>query len=90
MQRYHPPQTKRIVRNSQGFDLDSLISILKNDKKWIKGEMNSMILLRNSSRSVVLVILHEKTEIKSRLNSKHGKFSDYRRAAQGTFAKKRS
>ncbi len=60
-------QTKSIVRNSQGFDLDSLISILKNDKKWKKGEMNSMILLRNSSRSVVLVILHEKTEIKSTL-----------------------
>ena len=27
--------------------------------------MNSMILLRNSSRSIVLVILHENTEINS-------------------------
>lgn len=50
------------------FDLDNLISILKNDERWKKGEMNSMILLRNPSGSMVLVVLHERTEIKSKSN----------------------
>ena len=53
-----------------GFDFDILISVLKNDKKWKKGEMNSMILIRDSSRIVLLVILHENTEIKSDLIQK--------------------
>lgn len=57
---------KNIKPLFQGFDLASLISILKNDTKWINGEMNSMIILKNSSRSMVLSVVHEKTEIRSR------------------------
>jgi hypothetical protein len=47
----------------QDFDLEGPISSLKNDKKWDKGEMNSMILLKNCSKSVVLAVVHQNTEI---------------------------
>jgi hypothetical protein len=48
---------------TQGHDLSRLVSILKYDPKWVNGEMNSMIILKNGSRSVVLSVVHEKTEI---------------------------
>jgi hypothetical protein len=50
-----------------GFNLDSIIPDLKKEKKWVKGEMNSKILLKNSSWSLMLVVLHENTEIISKL-----------------------
>ena len=51
---------KALIR---GLDLESLITILKDDEKWKNGETDSMVLIKNSSRSVVLAISHENTEL---------------------------
>jgi len=47
------------------FDLEKLISVLKYDRKWEKGGMNMMILLKSPSKKIILAILHDKTEIRS-------------------------
>ncbi|HEX2967721.1 MAG TPA: hypothetical protein VHO46_01360 [Bacteroidales bacterium] len=48
---------------SSSFDLPSIIADLKNDKTWIEGELNSVILLNSSTIKVLLTILHEGTEV---------------------------
>jgi hypothetical protein len=46
-------------------DLPGLIRDLKLSNAWTKEDLNAMILLKNSERNVVLVALHEGTEIVS-------------------------
>jgi hypothetical protein len=45
------------------FDLERLIGNMKHDKKWKNGEMNKMILIRSPIKEVLLVMLHENTEV---------------------------
>lgn len=47
------------------FDLPVLIENLKHDHAWKKGELKSMILLKNPTKKIVLALLHEDTEIRS-------------------------
>lgn len=47
------------------FDLPVLIENLKHDNAWKKGELKSMILLKNPTKKIVLALLHEDTEIRS-------------------------
>ncbi|MBN2882196.1 MAG: hypothetical protein JXN10_01600 [Clostridia bacterium] len=44
-------------------DLPSLIRNMKLSNAWTNGSLNSMILLKNSEKNVILVALHEGTEI---------------------------
>ena len=50
---------------SQNFDLKGLALKMKHDEKWKSGEMNMMILWRDAAKKIVLIILHERTEISS-------------------------
>lgn len=47
------------------YDIPSVIKDLKNDKKWLEGEINSEILLDTPRCKVLLTILHEGTEVLS-------------------------
>lgn len=44
-------------------DLPGLIRNMKLSNAWGKGNLNSMILIKNPERNVMLVALHEGTEI---------------------------
>jgi len=46
-------------------DLPGLIRNMKLSNAWARGDLNSMILLKNTERNVMLVALHEGTEIVS-------------------------
>ena len=46
-------------------DLPGLIRKMKLSNAWAKGDLNSMILVKNTERNVMLVALHEGTEIVS-------------------------
>lgn len=50
---------------TQGEDLPGLIRKMKLSNAWTKGDLNAMILLKNTDKNVVLVALHEGTEIVS-------------------------
>lgn len=43
----------------------ALIKIMKEEKSWKKGDLNTMVLLRDPDKKVILTVLHEKTEVKS-------------------------
>ena len=47
------------------FDLPILIQKMKQNPSWIKGELNTMILLKTPSKQIVLTTLHEGTKINS-------------------------
>lgn len=46
-------------------DLPGLIRNMKLSNTWARGDLNAMILLKDSDKNVVLVALHEGTEIVS-------------------------
>jgi len=46
-------------------DLPGLIRNMKLSNAWTRGDLNSMILVKNTERNVLLVALHEGTEIVS-------------------------
>jgi len=46
-------------------DLPALIRNMKLSNAWQKGNLNSMVLLKNTEKNVMLVALHEGTEIVS-------------------------
>ncbi|MFZ2285918.1 MAG: hypothetical protein WAV93_02935 [Bacteroidales bacterium] len=46
-------------------DLPGLIRNMKLSNAWSKGDLNAMILVKNPEKNVVLVALHEGTEIVS-------------------------
>jgi len=46
-------------------DLPGLIRNMKLSNAWARGDLNSMILVKNTERNVMLVALHEGTEIVS-------------------------
>ena len=46
-------------------DLTGLIRNMKLSNAWTRGDLNSMILVKNTERNVMLVALHEGTEIVS-------------------------
>ncbi|MDF1560145.1 MAG: hypothetical protein P1P83_08045 [Bacteroidales bacterium] len=46
-------------------DLPDLIRNMKLSNAWIRGGLNSMILLKNTEKNVMLVAMHEGTEIVS-------------------------
>lgn len=59
-----------IRENSESFnatlpawELQGLIEKMKERPSWEKGVLNSMILINNQSSQVVLIIMHEGTEI---------------------------
>jgi quercetin dioxygenase-like cupin family protein len=47
------------------FDLPTLIEKLKHQDISTKGELNSMILFENHDKQIVLITLHDGTELKS-------------------------
>jgi hypothetical protein len=47
------------------FDLSRLIQNMKHDRNPGKGELNSMILFKSTAKTMLLIILHNKTKIKS-------------------------
>ncbi len=48
---------------TSSFDIPAIIEDLKNDKTWLEGELNSVILLNSPTVKVLLTILHEGTEV---------------------------
>ena len=46
-------------------DLPGLIRNMKLSNTWARGDLNAMVLLKDSDKNVVLVALHEGTEIVS-------------------------
>jgi quercetin dioxygenase-like cupin family protein len=46
-------------------DLPDLIRNMKLSNAWVRGDLNSMILVKNTEKNVMLVALHEGTEIVS-------------------------
>lgn len=46
-------------------DLPGLIRNMKLSNAWTRGDLNSMILVKNTERNIMLVALHEGTEIVS-------------------------
>ena len=51
--------------NSLRHDLPGLIRNMKLSNAWARGDLNSMILVKNTERNIKLVALHEGTEIVS-------------------------
>ena len=47
------------------FGIKGLIGIMKRNRQWEKGEMNMMVLLKNPTKKILLLVLHENTEITS-------------------------
>ena len=66
-------KTKKILRKDnlslnssvRTFDLPALVKKMKSKQNWTKGELNSMILMKNFDKQIVLTALHEGTEINS-------------------------
>jgi quercetin dioxygenase-like cupin family protein len=50
---------------SVAFDLSALIEMMKHSNAWQKGELNTLILLKNPNEKIILTAIHEGTEIKS-------------------------
>jgi hypothetical protein len=47
------------------FDMPKLIENIKQSHTWVKGELNTMILLRNPDKQILLTAIHGGTEIDS-------------------------
>ncbi|MCX6254061.1 MAG: hypothetical protein NTV31_06230 [Bacteroidia bacterium] len=47
------------------FDLSALIKNMKQSYSWGKGELNALILLKSPDKQIILIAMHEGTEIKS-------------------------
>jgi quercetin dioxygenase-like cupin family protein len=47
------------------FDLPKLIDEMKHDHTWLEGELNAMVLLKNTSKQIMLTALHKETVINS-------------------------
>jgi quercetin dioxygenase-like cupin family protein len=47
------------------FDLPNLIEKMKHESNWERGELNSLILLKNPDKQIMLIALHNETKIKS-------------------------
>jgi len=47
------------------FDFPTLIGKMKQKHTWVKGDLETMILLKIPTKQIVLTALHEGTEIKS-------------------------
>jgi quercetin dioxygenase-like cupin family protein len=47
------------------YDFPTLIGKMKQKHSWIKGDLDTMILLKTPTKQIVLTALHEGTEIKS-------------------------
>jgi len=47
------------------FDLPVLIEKMKHESAWERGELNTMILLKSPDKQIMLIALHDETEIKS-------------------------
>ncbi len=60
-----PEDAPLIAPSSVRQDLPRLIRNMKLSRTWAGGDLNSMILLKGSGKNVVLLALHEGTEIVS-------------------------
>lgn len=47
------------------FDLPVIIKKMKRSNSWASGELNSMILLKNRNKQILVTALHEDTQIQS-------------------------
>ena len=47
------------------YDFPTLIGKMKQKHSWIKGDLDTMILLKTPTKQIVLTALHEGTEVKS-------------------------
>jgi quercetin dioxygenase-like cupin family protein len=56
---------KTTISSLHTFDLPNLIEKMKHSNNWANGEPNTMILLKSPKKKIVLIALHEDTEIKS-------------------------
>lgn len=50
---------------SEEFDIVSMIENLKEEPAWVRGELNTRIILKSPEKNIVLVNMHEGTEINS-------------------------
>ena len=51
--------------SSSAFDLPALIEMMKHSDTWSKGELNTLILVKNPDEKVLLTAIHKGTEINS-------------------------
>jgi len=51
--------------SSTAFDLPALIEMMKHSDTWTKGELNTLILVKNTDEKVLLTAIHKGTEINS-------------------------
>jgi quercetin dioxygenase-like cupin family protein len=59
-----PPMDKRVLNSSLlASNLPILIEKMKLSNVWLKGELDSMILLESPDKQVLLTTMHEGTEI---------------------------
>jgi len=61
----HFGDNKTIKPSLQMFDLPDLIEKMKQESNWERGELNSLILLKNPDKQIILIALHNETKIKS-------------------------
>ena len=47
------------------YDFPTLIGKMKQKHSWIKGDLDTMILMKTPTKQIVLTAMHEGTEIKS-------------------------
>jgi hypothetical protein len=59
-----PPMEKRMLNSSLlAYNLPILIEKMKLSNIWLKGELDSIILLESPDKQVLLTTMHEGTEI---------------------------
>lgn len=51
--------------SASAFDLPALIEMMKHSDAWSKGELNTLILVKNPDEKVLLTAIHKGTEINS-------------------------
>jgi len=56
---------KQLNVSFDSLDIVTLAKKMKHDCNWIQGDLSTKILLKNSTKKVLLTALHEGTEIKS-------------------------
>jgi len=47
------------------FDLPTLVDKMKHEQSWANGELNAMILLKTPNKQIVLIAMHDGTQIES-------------------------
>ena len=65
LQKVSTPDHKIKNTSRHYLDIQALADSLKHKSSWKKGELNSMVLIKNETRKELLIVLHSDTKIKS-------------------------